>query len=69
MLPVGTFLASATSVAGFIAAAIAVCGFLGQAAPALMRKDDQTVRALTVAGGLAGLVIATVLVAANAIVE
>lgn len=69
MLPAGTFIGNATSVTGFIAAAIAVCGFLGQAAPALMRKDDQTVRALAVAGGLVGLVIATVLVATSAIFE
>lgn len=67
MLPVGTFIRSAIGVTGFIAAAIAVCGFLGQAAPVLMQKDDRVVRALTVVGGLIGLMFAIGLVTAGAI--
>jgi hypothetical protein len=67
VLPVGAFIGSAISVTGFIAAAIAVCGFLGQAAPVLMRKDDQTVRALTVVGGLIGLRFAIGLIGIGAI--
>jgi hypothetical protein len=69
VLPVGSFIGSAINVTGFLAAAIAVCGFLGQAAPALMRKDDRTVRALAVVGGLTGLAIAIGLIAAGAIFE
>jgi hypothetical protein len=41
-----------------MAVTIAVCGFLGQAPAALKRQDDQSVRALTVIGGLVGLVLA-----------
>jgi hypothetical protein len=67
VLPVGSFIGDVTSGAGFLAAAIAVCGFLGQAAPALMRRDDHTVRALTVAGGLVGLVVGVSLLVAGAI--
>jgi hypothetical protein len=62
MLPVGSFVNNAASGVGFMAATVAVCGFLGQAAPALMRKDDQTVRARMVLGGLVGLVVAAGLI-------
>jgi len=64
VFPVGSIVGDVASGAGFIAATIAVCGFLGQAAPVLMRKGDQTVRALTVIGGLIGFIFAaaTVLV-------
>jgi len=41
-----------------MAAAIAVFGFLVQAPAALARKDDQTLRATTVVGGLAGFFVA-----------
>ncbi|HET7509480.1 MAG TPA: hypothetical protein VFJ65_04445 [Solirubrobacterales bacterium] len=58
MVPVGSIVSDAASGVGFIAATIAVCGFLAQAPPALMQKDDQTVRTLTVIGGLIGIVIA-----------
>jgi uncharacterized membrane protein len=58
VLPVGSIASDFASGAGFIAATIAVCGFLGQTSPALMRKDDQTVRALTVVGGLIGFIFA-----------
>jgi hypothetical protein len=37
---------------------IAVCGFIGQVPAALKREDDQTVRAVTVIGGLVGLALA-----------
>jgi hypothetical protein len=69
VLPAGLFIGNAISVTGFVAAAIAVCGFLGQAAPVLMGKDDQRVRALTVVGGLIGLTFAIGLVAMSAIFE
>jgi len=49
--------------AGFIAATIAVCGFIGQAVPALRRRDDETVRAATVLGGLVGLLFGSVITA------
>jgi uncharacterized membrane protein len=55
VLPVGTFTNDATGVFGFIAAAIAVFGFLGQAPSAIARREDATVRAATVIGGLVGL--------------
>jgi len=58
VLPLGSISSDAAFGVGFMAATIAVCGFLGQAPAALMRKDDQTVRALTVIGGLVGLVVA-----------
>jgi hypothetical protein len=57
VLPVGSIVDDAASTAGFMAAAIVVCGFLGQAPPALRRKDDQTVRARTVVGGLFGFAV------------
>jgi hypothetical protein len=56
VLPVGSIASDAAFGAGFMAATIAVCGFLGQAPAALMRKDDRTVRALSVIGGLVGFV-------------
>jgi|GEM_PF-7024025 len=59
VLPVGSIASDFASGVGFIAATIAVRGFPGQASPALMRKDDQTVRALTVVGGLIGFIFAT----------
>jgi len=55
VLPAGSILSDAASGVGFVAAAIAVCGFMGQVGPALMRKEDQAVRAATVIGGLIGL--------------
>jgi hypothetical protein len=42
-----------------MAAAIAVFGFLIQAPAALARKDEQTLRATTVVGGLVGLLFAS----------
>jgi hypothetical protein len=69
VLPVGSFLGDATSGAGLLAAAIAICGFLGQAAPALRRRDDRTVRALTVIGGLVGLAIGLGVLAIGVIVR
>ena len=54
MLPVGSLVSSATSVVGFMAAAIAVFGFLWQAPSVLARKEDRSVRAATVIGGLVG---------------
>jgi hypothetical protein len=62
VLPVGSIANDAAFAAGFMAATIAVCGFLGQAPAALMQKDDQTVRALTVVGGLVGLAIAAAII-------
>jgi hypothetical protein len=55
VLPVGSFLGDAASGAGLVAACIAVGGFLMQVPPALAREDDESVRAATVIGGLAGL--------------
>jgi len=69
VLPVGSFVSDATSGGGLLATAIAICGFLGQAAPALRRRDDQTVRALTVVGGLVGFAIGIGILALSAIVE
>ena len=54
MLPVGSLASSAASAFGLMAAAIVVFGFLMQAPAALARKNDQTLRATTVVGGLAG---------------
>jgi len=45
-----------------MAASIAIFGFLLQAPAALARKEDQAVREATVAGGLFGFVIATVII-------
>jgi uncharacterized protein with PQ loop repeat len=58
VLPVGSLASNAASVFGLMAAAIAVFGFLVQAPAALTRKDDQTLRATTVVGGLFGLLVA-----------
>jgi hypothetical protein len=63
VLPLGSILVSdAASAAGFMAASIAIFGFLLQAPAALARKEDQAVREATVAGGLFGFVIATVII-------
>jgi hypothetical protein len=64
VLPVGTVLNDFASGAGFIAACIAVGGFLLQVPPALAKADDKAVRAATVVGGLAGLVLALLVIAA-----
>jgi hypothetical protein len=45
-----------------MAAAIAVFGFLGQVPAALARKDEKSLRAMTVAGGLFGFFIANAIV-------
>jgi uncharacterized membrane protein len=58
VFPVGSLTTDAAAGLGLMAVTIAVCGFLGQAPAALKREDDQSVRALTVIGGLVGLVIA-----------
>lgn len=58
MLPAGTIANDVAFSFGLMAATIAVFGFLGQAPATLMRKDDETVRAMTVIGGLVGLVFA-----------
>jgi hypothetical protein len=63
VLPVGSFIGDAASVAGFLAATIAVFGFLGQAGPALRRQGDLEVRAATVVGGLVGFLSAISLLA------
>jgi len=44
---------------------IAVCGFIGQVPAALKREDEQTVRAVTVIGGLCGLGLAAAFVGAD----
>lgn len=62
MLPVGTLIDDAANSAGLTAACIAVCGFLLQAPSALAKADDKSVRAATVVGGLAGLVLAVGLI-------
>jgi hypothetical protein len=67
VLPVGSFIGDATTLAGFLAAMIAVCGFLGQVGPALTRKDDQAVRAATVVGGLFGLAVAVAIAVAGTV--
>lgn len=59
MLPVGSLASNAASAFGLMAAAIAVFGFLIQAPAALARKDEQTLRATTVVGGLVGLLFAS----------
>ncbi|MGN6203082.1 MAG: hypothetical protein ACTHNY_11850 [Solirubrobacterales bacterium] len=63
MLPVGSLINDAASGAGLVAACIAVCGFLLQAPSALAKADDKSVRAATVVGGLAGLVLGIGLIA------
>jgi hypothetical protein len=45
-----------------MAAAIAVFGFLGQVPAALARKDEKSLRAMTVAGGLLGFFVANAMV-------
>lgn len=62
MIPVGSLISSATGVVGFMAAAIAVFGFLWQAPSALSQKEDRSVRAATVVGGLVGFGFAVVAV-------
>jgi hypothetical protein len=52
---------------GLMAVMIAVCGFVGQAPAALKRKDDATVRAVTVIGGLSGLCLALAVILADRI--
>jgi hypothetical protein len=68
MLPVGSLVSDFASGAGLVAACIAVCGFLMQIPPALARADDKSVRAATVVGGLAGLLIAVALIAVAVLV-
>jgi hypothetical protein len=58
VLPVASLASNAASAFGLMAAAIAVFGFLIQAPAALARKDELTLRATTVVGGLVGLLIA-----------
>ena len=58
MLPVGSLSSNAASAFGLTAASIAVFGFLIQAPAALARKDELTLRATTVVGGLVGLLVA-----------
>lgn len=62
MLPDGSIISDAGSGFGLVAATIAVCGFLGQVGPALTWKDDQSVRAATVVGGLFGLAVGVAIV-------
>jgi uncharacterized membrane protein len=52
---VGSIISVAATGFGLAAVMIAVCGFIGQVPAALKREDDQTVRAVTVVGGLVGL--------------
>jgi len=68
VLPVGTFISDAASGAGLVAACIAVGGFLMQAPPALAKADDRSVRAAAVVGGIAGLIVAAMLVLVSALV-
>jgi hypothetical protein len=68
VLPVGSFIGDAASGAGLVAACIAVGGFLMQAPSALVRADDREVRAATVVGGLAGLLVAAALVIAAVLI-
>lgn len=69
MLPVGSIASGAASAFGFMAAAIAVCGFLVQAPAALNRKEESSVRAAMVFGGLVGFAIAIAFLVISAIVE
>jgi hypothetical protein len=69
MLPVGSFIGDAASGAGLVAACIAVGGFLMQVPPALAREDDESVRAATVVGGVAGLAFAVFLMAIGALLS
>lgn len=65
MPPIGSIIGDVTSGAGLVAAFIAVFGFLWQAPAALARKDGQTIRVATVAGGLFGLAIAMAILLAG----
>jgi hypothetical protein len=55
VLPAGSIISDVATGFGLAAVMIAVCGFIGQVPAALKREDDQTVRVVTVVGGLAGL--------------
>jgi hypothetical protein len=59
VLPVGSITSDVATGVGLVAVMIAVGGFIGQVPAALKREDDQTVRAVTVIGGLAGLVLSS----------
>jgi uncharacterized membrane protein len=65
VLPVGSLTSGATGVVGFMAVAIAVFGFLWQAPSALAHKQDETVRAATMIGGLVGFGFATAVILAD----
>ncbi|HWT90431.1 MAG TPA: hypothetical protein VN179_04895 [Solirubrobacterales bacterium] len=62
MLPAGSIISDVATGFGLAAVMIAVCGFIGQVPAALRREDDQTVRAVTVIGGLVGLALASLVV-------
>jgi hypothetical protein len=62
VLPVGSITNDVATGFGLAAVIIAVCGFIGQVPAALRREDDRTVRAVTVIGGLAGLVLASLVI-------
>jgi hypothetical protein len=59
VLPVGSITSDVATGVGLVAVMIAVGGFIGQVPAALKREDDRTVRAVTVIGGLAGLVLSS----------
>jgi len=65
VLPVGSLTSDVATGFGLAAVMIAVCGFIGQVPAALKREDEQTVRAVTVIGGLCGLGLAAAFVGAD----
>jgi hypothetical protein len=68
VLPVGILIGDLASGAGLVATCIAVCGFLMQVRPALAREDDRSVRVATVAGGIVGLLVAALVIAAGLLI-
>jgi len=63
--PVGSITSDVATGVGLVAVMIAVGGFIGQVPAALKREDDRTVRAVTVIGGLAGLVLSSLVALAD----
>jgi hypothetical protein len=62
VLPAGSLVSDAATGFGLAAVMIAVCGFVGQVPAALKREDDQSIRVVTVIGGLVGLALALLVI-------